>query len=154
MMPDPREQFRPDQVRREPLWNRIPEAGQWAIVIVGVTLACTVLLFAFLFGAKEFTRYQKRADAKNAITVTHTKIEVAKQQAKINRAQIEATKAEAEKRYQESIGIRKAQDEIAKTLTPLYVQHEAIQKLPQARAIYVPSGQQGIPQVYNVGERP
>lgn len=121
------------------------------LVGVGVTLLCVVLLVAGCAGSKSFSRYQKRADAKNEVTVVHTKIKVAEQQAKVNRAEIEATKAEAEKRYQESIGIRRSQDEISRTLTPLYVQHEAIQKLPEAKAIYVPAGANGIPQVYDVG---
>jgi uncharacterized iron-regulated membrane protein len=120
--------------------------------IVGL-IALMVLSFVFAGGCRSYHRYQKRADAKNAITVTHTKIGVAQQQAKINRAQIAATKAEAEKRYQESIGIRRAQDEISKTLTPLYVQHEAIQAQkaaadsPNHTQVYIPSGNQGVPLV-------
>lgn len=101
-------------------------------------------------GCKEYNRYQKRADAKNGTLIVKQQIKTAQQQAQVNRAEIEATKAEADKRYWEATGIKRAQEEINKTLTPLYVQHEAIQKLPGARAVYIPSGAQGIPQVYDV----
>jgi regulator of protease activity HflC (stomatin/prohibitin superfamily) len=105
-------------------------------------------------GCKEYNRYQKRADAQNAVKVTHIEIRRAEQQAQINRAQIEATKAEAEKRREEAKGIRDAQDTINATLTPLYVQHEAIQAQKAIATsgknntvIYVPAGTNGTPVV-------
>jgi succinate dehydrogenase/fumarate reductase flavoprotein subunit len=122
-----------------------------------ITLLCVVLLIGGCAGAKSFNRYQKRADAANQVRVTHTKIKVAQQQAQIVRAQIEATKAKAEQRYQESVGIKRAQDEIQKTLTPLYVQHEAIQAQERIAEsgqnntiIYTPSGTNGVPLVQDV----
>lgn len=103
-------------------------------------------------GCKSFSRYQKRADANNAVQVTHIAIRRANQQAQINRAQIAATKAEAEKRYAEAVGIRRAQDEISATLTERYIQHEAIQAQKAIATsgrnntvIYVPSGTNGTP---------
>jgi hypothetical protein len=129
----------------DPRWGRIALATLVSLLIL------ILLTFGGCAATKSFNRYQKRADVKNEVTVTHTKIQVARQQAQIVNAEIAATKAAANKRYWEATGIRRAQDEIAKTLTPLYVQHEAIQKLPEARAIYVPSGANGIPQVYDVG---
>lgn len=124
-----------------------------AIVTIVVALVVLVALsVGGVAGCKSFNRTQRLADVRNQTRVVHQEIKTAQQQALVTRAEIEATKAEAEKRYQESVGIRRAQDEIAKTLTPLYVQHEAIQKLPEARAIYVPSGNQGIPNVFDVGK--
>jgi succinate dehydrogenase/fumarate reductase flavoprotein subunit len=105
-------------------------------------------------GCKAYSRYQKRQDANNDVAVTHIKIQQAQQQAQINRAQIAATVAEAQKRYEESVGIRRAQDEIQKTLTPLYVQHEAVQaQLAMAHSqnhtlIWAPSGTNGTPLVF------
>lgn len=115
-------------------------------------VAATLLLligFAGCAGSKSFTRHQKQADAKNRVKVTHIEISRAKQQAQINRAQIEATKAEADKRVAEAQGIRKAQDLIAATLTDRYIQHEAIQaqKTDPGRTVYIPVGPQGIPLV-------
>lgn len=119
--------------------------------VIGL-IVFSVLAIGGIAGCKEFQRYQKRADANNNVKVTTINIRKAQQEARIVRAQIEATKAKAEQRYQESIGIRKAQDEIAATLTPLYVQHEAISKLPSARAVYIPSGAQGIPLVNDISK--
>lgn len=122
-----------------------------------------VLFVAFCIGGaagcKEYTRYQKRADANNAAKITHINIEKARQQARINRAQVEAIKAEADKRREEAKGIRDAQETINKTLTPLYVQHEAI-RAQQAIAtsgnnntvIYVPAGTNGTPTITATGE--
>lgn len=118
-----------------------------------------VVLLGGIFGGiagcgavRDYGRTQKRKDAENAVKVTHIRIQQAQQQAQIVRAQIAATKARAEQKYQESVGIRRAQDEINKTLTPLYVQHEAIQAMEHGGAakIYIPSGPGGIPLVNDV----
>jgi hypothetical protein len=117
-----------------------------ALVIAGGVGGCA--------GLKAFKRTQARADANNQVAITHIYIRRAQQQADIVNAEIRATIAEANKRYQEAVGIRRAQDEISKTLTPLYIQHEAIQA-EQAIAtsgrnntiVYVPSGAQGVPLV-------
>lgn len=63
---------------------------------------------------------------------------------------------QADIRYVNSTGIRRAQDEIQKTLTPLYVQWEAIQaQLAMANSqnhtiIYIPSGSNGVPLVSTI----
>lgn len=121
--------------------------------IVAITLLLALMLGAAA-GCKEYNRFQKRADANNAVKITHILIQKAEQQAQINRAQIEATKAEAQKRREEAKGIRDAQDTINATLTPLYVQHEAIQAQKAIAAsgrnntvIYVPAGTNGTPTI-------
>lgn len=83
-----------------------------------------VALFLIVFlcvggaaGCKSFNRYQKRADASNAVKVTSIEIQNQEQRVFI-------AKQQAQIRYQNSIGIRESQDEIAKTLTPLYVAFE------------------------------
>lgn len=108
-------------------------------------------------GIKAFNRAQARANANNQVTLTHIRIQQAQQQAQIVNAEIQATVAEANKRFQESVGIRRAQDEISKTLTPLYIQHEAIQAEEQIATsgqnntvVYVPSGAMGVPLVQTV----
>lgn len=138
-------------------------------IIKKITIACIVGLVAILSvgivfdaGCRSYNRYQKRADAKNQVQIVRTHIKQAEQQAKVNRAQIAATKAEAEKRFQESVGIRRAQDEISRTLTKLYIQHEAIQAQENIgrsgqnnTVIYVPSGNQGVPLVNDIaGQQP
>ena len=132
------------------------QIGAGLAAAIAVVLALVLVLALGVAGCgeyKQWSRHQRVLNAENAVRITSVNIQRAQQQAKITRAEIEATKAEAEKRYQESIGIKRSQDEIAKTLTPAYLQHEAIQaqlKNPKA-TIYVPSGEQGIPLVQTVG---
>lgn len=127
--------------------------------IVRIALASVagiVLLVSLSFGGcaatKSFSRYQKRADANNAVKVTNINIRKAQQQARIVAAQDATIKARADQRVIEARGIREAQDIISKTLNPYYLTHEAI-KAQQAIAtsgrnntvIYVPSGMAGTP---------
>lgn len=115
-----------------------PRTNWFKVGVIGITTFVVIMmvLFGLWVVVKTVSRSQKRADARNEVTVQNTLIR--------------ATEAQANRRYAEAVGIKRAQDEISKTLTPLYVQHEAIQHLPDARAIYVPSGAQGIPQVYDI----
>lgn len=132
------------------------------IAAIGVVVICAVVIFGSVAGCgayKNWHRGQKRADARNAVAITHIKIQQAQQQAKIVHAQNAAVAAKAQQRYIEAVGIRRAQDEISKTLTPLYIQHEAIQAQERIAtsgqnntAIYIPAGQNGVPLVNNVGE--
>lgn len=70
--------------------------------------------------------------------------------------EIEIEKAEAEKRVVQAQGIAKAMEVIQVKLTPLYVQHEAIeaQKLmvnsPNHTTVYIPAGPMGVPLVRTV----
>lgn len=95
---------------------------------IGTSSAALVLaIFLIVGGAsgcKSWNRYQKRADANNNVKVTAIQIRNQEQRVKI-------AKQHAQIRYQNSIGIREAQDEIAKTLTPLYVAFEMTQALQQ-----------------------
>jgi len=115
------------------------------LFLAGAVVAGIVALM-FLFPT--YTRYQKRANAQNQVKVSAIQIQNQEQRVKI-------AKQHAQIRYQNSIGIREAQDEIAKTLTPLYVQFEMTQAL-QAIAtsgknnsvIYIPtSPTSGLPVV-------
>lgn len=128
--------------------------AKWTALTIGAILLIIALSVGGCAGIKAFDRAQARADANNQVAITHIQIQRAQQQAKIVNAEIQATIAEANKRYHEAVGIRRAQDEISKTLTPLYIQHEAIQAEEQIATsgrnntiVYVPSGQQGVPLV-------
>src|SRR3954466_2506705 len=121
----------------------------------GIALVLFVLLMVGGCGGyKEFNRYQKRADATNNTRVVKQQIKTAEQQAEVVHAQNAAVQAKAEQRVIEAEGIRKAQDLISETLTPLYVQHEAIKAQENDRQgdrTYIPVGAQGVPLVANVG---
>jgi len=116
-----------------------------------------VVLLALLFGFPAYGRYQDRQNASNQIAVNHLVIQ---QEGQL----VEVEKMKAEIRKQEAIGIAEAQKTINATLTPLYIQHEAIQaqekmvNSPNHTEIYIPSGANGVPiipmvQNLNSGER-
>lgn len=115
-----------------PLWPDI------TAVVVGLTLI-VALVFGSVAGCKSFQRYQKRADASNNVKISS--IEIRNQ---AQRVLIATQKAAIRK--QDAIGVREAQDEIAKTLTPLYVAWEMTQALEHIATsgqnnslIYVPT---------------
>jgi len=127
------------------------------VVFVVLALLIVVLFIGVVSGFKVWKRAQKRADANNQVKVTAIMIRNAQQQAKVVHAQNAAIQARAEQRVIEAEGIRKAQDLISKTLTPLYVQHEAIKSQENDRQgdrTYIPVGPQGVPLVAPVnGDR-
>jgi len=125
-----------------------------AAIGAAVLVACLLCLILVLSAFKAWHRYQKRADANNNVKVTNINIRKAQQQARVVRAQNAAVQAKAEQRFIESVGIRRAQDEISKTLTALYIQHEAIQAQERIAEsgknntiIYSPAGSNGVPLV-------
>jgi len=119
----------------------------WALAIS----LCFVLLFGLTLGGcsvyRGWHRGQQRANANNQVQLTQ--IEIRNQ-----KAQDGVVQQRAYQRYLEAVGIRRAQDEISKTLTPLYIQHEAIQAQEAIAnsgrnntAVYIPSGPLGVPLV-------
>jgi hypothetical protein len=99
----------------------------------------------------DFNRGQARADAENQVQLRAIQIQTMEQQVKI-------AQQEADIEVQHAIGVAKAQAIINKTLTPQYLQHEAIQAQLEAaknsahtETIYVPAGPQGIPMVFGPG---
>lgn len=127
--------------------------GNIALAVIASFVVLTIIIVGVGSGCRAYNRYQKRADANNNVKVTHINIRNAQQQAQVKNAQIAQTKAAAEIRFQESVGIKRSQDEINKTLTPAYLQWEAIQsqmkmaQSPNNTMVYIPSGPQGIPLV-------
>lgn len=130
--------------------------------LVGI-VALLVLAFGGTLGGcavmgavNNWHRTQSRKNAENRVAITKINIQNEHQQALVVQADNGVVRQQAYQRYLQAVGIRKAQDEIAKTLTPLYVQHEAIEAL-QAIAtsgtnntvVYVPSGPNGVPLVQN-----
>lgn len=123
------------------------------------TIATIVVFAVIIFGGiagcgayKGWHRGQLRADAENNVKITHINIQRAQQQAKIVAAQDGIIRALADQRLIKARGIKKAQDEIQSTLTPLYVQFEAIEAQKAIASsgknntvIYVPAGTNGTP---------
>lgn len=126
--------------------------------IIGASIAGVLILvvafFALIGAGKAFSRYQKRADANNQVEIYN--IEIRQQEQRVQIA-----KQKAEIRRQDAIGIREAQDQIAKTLTPLYVQFEMTEALKAIAVdgtnnttVYIPAGPSGVPLIGDVsGDR-
>lgn len=118
---------------------------------LGVVFVLVIVVMLIGVGFGTVGRWQARQNAQNQVKISGTEIKNQEQ-----RVQIAQQKAEIRK--QDAIGVREAQDEIAKTLTPLYVQYEMTQAIMQiaesgnnSSVIYIPSGQGGIPLVDDVG---
>jgi hypothetical protein len=91
------------------------------------------------------------------VAITRINIQNERQQAQVVAADNGVVRQQAYQKFLEAVGIRKAQDEISKTLTPLYIQHEAIQAEENIAhsgqnntVVYVPAGNMGVPLVQNV----
>jgi hypothetical protein len=121
-------------------------------VVIGLLIGLSV---GGAFGCKSYSRYQKRTDATNNIRVAQMN---ANNQTKLNEIQIAQTQQlvqveqqKAAVRVAEAKGIADAQQIINTSLTPLYLQHEAIQAQlkmagsPNHTQVYIPSGPNGIP---------
>lgn len=132
--------------------DRVGPGGILAtIVVIFVGIALLILLvIGIWWGFASFGRYNARADANNRVKISNIEIR--------NQAQrVTVAKQQAQIRFENSVGVREAQDEIAKTLTPLYVQFEMVQALQAIAAsgknnsvVYIPSGANGIPLVSTV----
>lgn len=146
-------------------------AAKWVtgiLVTLGVVitvLATVGVLLGIFFGIKAVSRYQDRADrnqsrsqtlkdARNDVIVNSILINTFGQKKLI-------AQKRADIRFIESTGVRRAQDEIAKTLTPLYVQFEMIDALKavaasgrNATVIYIPTGSNGLPIVNTTTGKP
>ena len=113
-------------------------------MVVGIVSTAIVLVVAMMYGFPAYGRYQDRQNAANQIQVNHLVIQQTQQL-------VEVEKQKAEVRRAEAIGIAEAQKTINATLTPLYIQHEAIQaqekmvNSPNHTEIYIPSGANGVP---------
>lgn len=143
--------------------RRYTPLGWTAIAAVAFVVLITVFTGLYA-GSKIVTRYQSRADrnqnrhqalldANNEVTINSIRIRTYQQRVKIAQQQ-------AQIRFVNSTGIRKSQDEIAKTLTPLYVQFEMTEALKEiassgrnSSVIYIPSGPAGIPFIQGAGEK-
>jgi hypothetical protein len=124
---------------------------------VGILLRIVVLTgtgIGLSAAVRAYKRAERRANAEHLVPVIRIEIGRAQAQALVARAQVAAAKADAEKQYQEAIGIRCAQGVIVRGLTPQYLQSGAIQaQKAVARSgrnntlIYRPSGSGGVPLV-------
>ncbi|MEZ7004987.1 hypothetical protein [Streptomyces sp. AD55] len=139
--------------------------GKAVVAAVGLIVAGAVLLAAFVglilggtWAVKAFARSQKVADAQNKVTTSqiaaNNTVELNRIRISQQEQRVKIAEQEAEVRLREAKGVRLAQDEIAKTLTPEYIQYEMTKTLgdiaksgKNSTVIYIPVGPDGLPVV-------
>lgn len=133
-------------------------------VLIGLGLLIA-LIMGCIWGFKAFGRYQSVLDAENKVKKTKISIENARVRAnnevqlteiqiRNQQQRVKVAEQKAEIRLKDAQGLRAAQDEVAKTLTPLYVQLEMVNTLSEIAksgknntVIYIPVGPDGLPVV-------
>ena len=134
-----------------------------AVDILLGTIACAIalvlviaVLVGIVAGGKAFGRYQDRADRNQArqqkIYDEQNNVEVNNIRIAQQSQLVKVAQQQAQIRFENAVGVRKAQDEISSTLTPLYVQFEMIDALKAVATsgrnntvVYIPTGDSGIP---------
>jgi hypothetical protein len=129
-------------------------ATLWGLGILVALLATVATGVGLSLALNTYSRAEARANANDRVALTRIAIKQAKQQSLISYAQLGAARADAQRRYTEAVGIRRAQDVIAGKLTSQYLQYLAIQaQMAVATSgrnntlIYLPSGSNGVPLV-------
>jgi hypothetical protein len=137
-------------VNSDGAWNiKASSVLKWTATTVGVLILVGVLLFGVGYTNRVYQRHQRIADARNEVKVTQIQIARTTQL-------VEVENQEAAIRVAEANGIAQAQTIINGSLTPLYLQHEAIQAQIQMAqgtnhtVVYIPIGNEGIPLVGTV----
>lgn len=129
-----------------------PHKPTGLVVYTLAGVASLALIIGLLFGVvaliKSFNRSQKLADERNQVMVNEIQIQQTGQLVKVQQQK-------AQIKVEEAKGIAESQQIINNTLTPLYLQHEAIQaqETQSNKIIYVPSGNQGIPVVQTLDNK-
>jgi hypothetical protein len=143
--PAPEPDKKPKTLNRILAWSLGSLVG--LVVLAGTWIGLSAAVQAY-------KRAEQRANGQNMVQLTHIEIRRAQQQAFVARAQVAAAEADAEKHYQQAIGVRRAQDVITRGLTPQYLQYEAIQAQKAVATsgrnntlVYLPSGNGGVPLV-------
>lgn len=115
------------------------------LTISSVSIATIALIVGLMFALPAYGRYQRLANERNQVQVNDIQIQQTQQL-------VQVEKQKAQIRVQQALGIAQAQKIINGTLTPQYLQHEAIEAQLEAaknsshtETIYIPAGAQGIP---------
>jgi hypothetical protein len=134
--------------------SNVDKIVAWSVGILLGVVVFTGTGIGLSAAVQAYKRAEPRANAENLVRVSRIEIRRAQQPALVARAQVAAAKAAAEKQYQEAIGVRRAQDVIARGLTAQYLQYEAIQAQKALATsgrtntlIYLPSRSGGVPLV-------
>lgn len=124
----------------------------WTVIGLVATFLIIIALFGVFAAAKTYSRYQKTADANNRVKVTKVEIRNAAQRAEVVKANNRRIFQLGQQRIISAKALAESQRLIHATLTPLYVQLEAIHAQERIATsgtnntvIYVPAGTNGTP---------
>lgn len=137
--------------------------GKIAKWVVSVIVGLVVAIFVMSAGIGAYSRWSQVQSAKNKAHVERIN---AANQSQVNQLlissadqQIQIHQKQAQIRLADAVGVREAQDEISKTLTPLYVQFEMVDALKSIAesgknntVVYIPTGANGIPLISNADQ--
>jgi hypothetical protein len=119
-----------------------------AAILAGLFVVFLVFMVMYV-AYKPIHRYQLRADASNKVKVTDRLV-------RVRQAQINVERAEAKVQEQIGRGQKLQNEQIAKKLTPLFVQYAMVKALEQIATsgknnslVFIPVGANGIPLVSN-----
>lgn len=122
------------------------------VLCVGMAIGVVMLCVLGAKGCANYERGQARKDAENRVSITHIEIKRQHEYAETVNANTATVEAERHQRVVKAEGIEKAQLIISKTLTPEYIQWEAIEAQKAIATsgqnntvIYVPAGTNGTP---------
>jgi hypothetical protein len=119
---------------------------------IGFTALFLIACVGLWVGVKSVSRSQRLADERNQTQVNDIQIAQTAQLVKVEQQKAQIRVAQAQ-------GIAKAQEIIKSTLTPAYLQYEAIEaqkseiNSPNHTVIYIPSSSNGVPLVTTVPQQ-
>lgn len=120
-----------------------------ALLVVGLLVVVIGAVAGLMFGIPDYNRSQRLANENNQTKVNDIQIAQTAQLVKVQQQKAQIQVAQAR-------GIAEAQDIIKSTLTPAYLQYEAIEaqkaevNSPNHTIIYIPSSSNGVPLVSTV----
>jgi hypothetical protein len=140
--------------------EELPSIPKVIAVVLGGLVALVLVIVGCWWGFGAFHRWSAIQSANNAAHVARIN---AANQTQVNALlissadqQIQIHQKQAQIRLADAVGIRQSQDEISKTLTPLYVQFEMVDALKTMAesgknntVVYIPTGASGIPLIAN-----
>lgn len=121
-------------------------------IVTASVIGFVIIIGALMLGLPAYGRYQRLANERNQTQVNDIAIAQTQQLVKVQQQKAQIQIAQA-------YGIAKAQAIIKQTLTPAYLQYEAIEaqkaeiNSPNHTIIYIPSSSNGVPLVTTVPQQ-
>jgi regulator of protease activity HflC (stomatin/prohibitin superfamily) len=134
--------------------------ARWGVLaLVGLVVTAIALWLGLSYLGRWNTIQKANNEAHKARIEAANQTQVNELLISANAQQVQIHTQQAAIRLADAVGIREAQDEISKTLTPLYVQFEMVDALKSIAesgknntVVYIPTGANGIPLIANASQ--